>query len=150
MELPERLKKIEMTRKIKILVDAHVFDHSYQGTATYIFGLYNSLVEKNHLEITLCGENISNLKKIFVNDKFCFIELPNGSRFKRLLKTNPSIIKEGRFDFVHFQYVLPLIKLKSSGNSTKYINTIHDLLFLDFNEIAALLCHVLFCSVRKQ
>lgn len=113
-------------KKIKILVDAHIFDHSFQGTATYIKGLYNSLVNQNQIEIVLCANNIDNLKIHFPNPKFKFIKLKTHSKFKRLAIEYPQIIKKGNFDFAHFQYIVPLFK------NCKLINTIHDLLFLEY------------------
>lgn len=49
--------------KIKIFVDAHVFDSSYQGTTTYIKGIYSEIVKDSAFEITLAAYNIENLKK---------------------------------------------------------------------------------------
>lgn len=114
--------------KIKILVDAHVFDKSMQGTATYIKGLYGALIEYECFEITLCGYDIVNLKKHFTNERFQFVQLKTNSSFKRLLFELPQIIRKGHYDYAHFQYIVPFIK------KCKFINTIHDLLFLDFRE----------------
>jgi glycosyltransferase involved in cell wall biosynthesis len=114
--------------KIKILVDAHKFDHSFQGTSTYISGLYNALVKNDDLEITLCAENIALLKHHFKDEKFRFVKLNSPSKFKRLAFELPEIIKNGKFDYAHFQYIVPVFK------GCKFINTIHDLLFLDFKE----------------
>jgi glycosyltransferase involved in cell wall biosynthesis len=111
--------------KIKILVDAHIFDHSYQGTATYIKGLYNSLVKHNQIEIVLCACDIDNLKVHFPNPKFKFLKLQTHSKFKRLAIEYPQIIRKGNFDYAHFQYIVPLF------SNCKIINTIHDLLFLE-------------------
>jgi glycosyltransferase involved in cell wall biosynthesis len=119
-------KDISIKKKIKILVDAHIFDHSYQGTATYIKGLYNALVKNDNLEIVLCACDIDNLKTHFPDPKFKFIKLKTNSKFKRLAIEYPQIIKRGNFDFAHFQYIVPLFK------SCKIINTIHDLLFLEY------------------
>jgi glycosyltransferase involved in cell wall biosynthesis len=112
--------------KIKILVDAHIFDHSYQGTATYIKGLYNSLVKHDNIEIVLCACDTDNLKVHFPNPKFKFLKLQTHSKFKRLALEYPQIIKKGNFDYAHFQYIVPLFK------KCKIINTIHDLLFLEY------------------
>ncbi|TWP23749.1 glycosyltransferase family 1 protein [Apibacter muscae] len=114
-------------KKIKILVDAHVFENSFQGTTTYIKGLYNHLVHYNDFEITLCSNNISNLKKIFISQDFKFIKLNSKSTFSRLFIEYPKILKSGNYDYAHFQYIVPL-----GFKYCKYINTIHDLLFMDF------------------
>lgn len=112
--------------KIKILVDAHVFDHSFQGTSTYIKGLYNELVKDERFEITLCANKIENIKHHFGNERFKFVKLSSKSNIYRLLVEIPKIIKRNKFDYAHFQYIVPLIK------TCKFINTIHDVLFLDF------------------
>lgn len=119
-------------KKIKIFVDAHVFDHSFQGTSTYIKGLYNELVKDDHFEITLCANNVENIKDHFRDEKFKFIGLKSKSKVYRLLIEIPKIIKDNNFDYAHFQYIVPFIK------TCKYINTIHDVLFLDFKSYFSL------------
>jgi glycosyltransferase involved in cell wall biosynthesis len=111
---------------MKILVDAHVFDDGSQGTTSYLRNLYNALVGYPDIEISLCAKNIDNLKSIFPDKKFNFITLKSKSKIKRLFVEFPNIIKEGKYDFAHFQYITPFIK------KCLYINTIHDILFLDF------------------
>lgn len=110
---------------MKILVDAHKFDHSFQGTSTYIKGIYNELVKFDDVEITLCAQNIENLKIHFSHPRFLFVKLSSSNKFFRLGFEYPKIIKQGQFDFAHFQYIVPPLK------RVKYINTIHDLLFLE-------------------
>src|SRR3954463_15873489 len=96
--------------KIKLFVDAHVFDGAYQGTTTYLQGLYSALVTDNDFEITLAAVNIAHLKTIFPNPAFKFIALQPGSKYKRLAIELPRLLKEQKFDFAHFQYITPLIK----------------------------------------
>ena len=115
-----------MKKKIKILVDAHVFDHSFQGTGAYIKGLYSELANNEMFEIVFCATEITKLKMILDHPKFSFIQLKTSSKIKRLLFELPSVIKKGDFDYAHFQYIIPPIK------KCKYINTIHDILFLDY------------------
>src|ERR1043165_2921821 len=109
---------------IKLFVDAHVFDGVYQGTTTYIKGLYSSLVKDENFEITLAANDLNNLKKHFPDNRFRYVPLTSKSKLKRLGFDIPAIIAKGRFDFAHFQYICPPIK------KCRYINTIHDLLFL--------------------
>jgi glycosyltransferase involved in cell wall biosynthesis len=113
--------------KIRILVDAHVFDGKYQGTTTYIKGLYNALVQHEDIEITLAAKNIENLKNHFQDSRFNFIALNSKSSTIRLLLEFPELIKKNKYDFAHFQYIVPPFQ-----KNCKYITTIHDLLFLDF------------------
>jgi glycosyltransferase involved in cell wall biosynthesis len=110
---------------LRILVDAHIFDHSYQGTSTYLLGLYNAMVKIPGVEITLCAQNISGLKQHFSDPGFKFIPLRSASKWKRLLSEIPLITKTHKFDFAHFQYITPVFK------HTKFITTTHDILFLD-------------------
>lgn len=112
--------------KIKILVDAHIFDQSFQGSSAYLQGLYNALVKFDDIEVTLCAHNIDNLKSYFPDERFKYIQLQTYSKYKRLLFEYPKIIKSGKFDFAHFTYILPFIK------NCKFILTIHDILFLEF------------------
>jgi glycosyltransferase involved in cell wall biosynthesis len=112
--------------KIKIFVDAHVFDGSYQGTTTYIRGLYNALVTDDSFEITLGTHDVERIKIHFQDSRFKFITLPKTSKIRRLSIDIPRIIRRDKYHFAHFQYITPLLK------ECKYINTIHDLLFIDF------------------
>jgi glycosyltransferase involved in cell wall biosynthesis len=112
--------------KIKILVDAHVFDDSFQGTTTYIQGIYSALVKNEKFEITLAAKDIENLKKVFTHPRFNFIQLKTNINIIRLAYEFPKLIKENHFHFAHFQYITPFV------NSCKYINTLHDILFIDY------------------
>lgn len=111
---------------MKIFVDAHKFDHSLQGSSTYIKGLYNSLVEYDDVEITVCANDLENLKIHFQDERFKFIKLESKSKYIRLAFEYPKLLRKGEFDFAHFQYIIPPCKY------CKYINTLHDLLFLEF------------------
>lgn len=115
--------------KIRIIVDAHVFDNYFQGTSTYLIGLYNSLVRYDDVEITLCALDIENLKRFFPDDRFRFIKLTSSSKIVRILFEYPSLIRRKRFDYCHFQYIVPPLIV-----NCKVINTIHDLLFIDYPE----------------
>lgn len=124
-------------RKVRILVDAHVFDHSYQGTTTYISGLYNALVKNDDLEITICASNLEVVQRVFTNDKFKFLQIHSKSKIYRLGIELPKMIRSGSYDYAHFQYIVPFIK------RCKYINTIHDLLFLEFPQYFSLSYRIL-------
>lgn len=118
----------QKNRKIRVLVDAHIFDHSFQGTATYMYGLYSELVKFSDLEITLCSNDLDKLSSLFPDPRFHFKHLTTNSRIKRLLFEYPRLIKEQGYDYAHFQYIVPFVK------NCKFINTIHDLLFLEFKQ----------------
>lgn len=110
----------------KILVDAHYVDDFYQGTSTYLKGLFNELVKFDDLEIHLAARNIDRLKENFPDSRFKYIKLTSQSNIKRLLFEFPKLIKKEKFDYAHFTYFVPFIK------NCKYIVSIHDLLFIDF------------------
>lgn len=122
-----KLKK-KSTTPIKILVDAHVFDYSKQGIGVYLLGLYKELVKNKDLQITISAHNIDYVRKIF-GEGFEYVKLPSKSKFKRLAIDIPKIIRKNKYDYAHFQYITPPIK------ECKFINTIHDVLFLDQKEL---------------
>ena len=62
-------------KRIKLLVDAHVFDKGFQGTTSFIEGVYQELVKKENLEIYLAAYDIENLKQYFSDPRFQFIPL---------------------------------------------------------------------------
>lgn len=115
--------------RIKIFVDCHVFDGSFQGTTTYIKGLYSELIKDKNKQFFLAANDITILKKIFgEHENVVFIKYQCHNKFFRLLIDIPRIIKKNSIDFAHFQYIVPPIKY------CKYIVTIHDVLFLDYPE----------------
>ena len=113
--------------KKKLLVDAHVFDYSYQGTRTFLKGLYSSLSNADlALEIYLAAENIDNLQEEFKHCDFKYLKYSSDNKYKRLAWDIPRLIEHNGIDLAHFQYVAPPVK------NCKWIVTIHDLLFNDF------------------
>ena len=119
-----------MARKIKILVDAHVFDGMFQGSRTFLKGLYAKLSESDLFDIYLAAHDEENLEQEFsgISGSINFVKLSSPSKVRRLLIDFPSIINKHKFDYAHFQYIDPPIKL------CKTIITIHDVLFLEFTE----------------
>jgi glycosyltransferase involved in cell wall biosynthesis len=116
-------------KKIVCFVDCHVFDGNFQGTTTYIKGLYSELIKDKNFHFVLAAKNIKFLETIFgTHENVTYAEYKSGNKFSRLLFDIPKIIKQNQVDFAHFQYVVPPIKC------CKYIVTIHDVLFLDFPE----------------
>jgi glycosyltransferase involved in cell wall biosynthesis len=116
--------------KIKsIFVDCHVFDGNFQGTTTYIKGLYSELIKDKNYHVFFGATNIEIVKDIFgTHENVTFIKYKAKNKFYRLLFDIPKIIKANKVDYAHFQYVVPPIK------NCKFIVTIHDVLFLDFPE----------------
>lgn len=110
----------------KIFVDCHVFDGSFQGTTTYLKGLYTELIKEQNIHFFLAANDVSNLKEIFGNSSnITYLKYSSGNKFYRLLIDIPRFIRANKIEYAHFQYIVPPIKF------CKYINTIHDVLFLD-------------------
>jgi glycosyltransferase involved in cell wall biosynthesis len=120
------LQFIEPVSTIRIFVDAHVFDGGYQGTRSFIKGIYTMLSEKPGVEIFLGACNIENLKQNFPDRvNIHFIQYKTRSRYRRLLFEIPGLIRENGFDYAHFQYICPPVK------NCKFIVTVHDVIFND-------------------
>jgi len=113
--------------KLKIFVDGHVLDGKHQGTSSYISGLYSALAKKNECELYIATEKESSMQKYF-NDisNINWVPLNSRGKFSRLSTEFDRISRAVKPDYSHFQYITPLIKRE------KWINTIHDILFLDF------------------
>lgn len=114
---------------MRLLVDCHVLDGKYQGTRTYIEGIYRNLIRHKDIEFYFAASDITNLKQVFgVADNVHFLELRSKSKVKRLALEYPELIRKNAIDYAHFQYISPLVK------TCKEIVTVHDLLFLDYPE----------------
>lgn len=114
---------------LRIFVDCHVFDGSFQGTTTYLKGLYSELIRNSGDFFFLASNDTNHLKKIFGEHKnVVYLEYASHNKFIRLLFDIPVMIKKHRIDYAHFQYIVPPVKF------CKYIITVHDVLFLDFPE----------------
>ncbi|OBQ54937.1 glycosyltransferase family 4 protein [Tamlana sp. s12] len=111
--------------KKNILVDAHIFDDKYQGTRTYLKGLYSELIPiATNWHFFLVAKNIDNLKEEFgTHENLTFLPLKSSNKYYRLAIELPQIIKRHKIEYAHFQYICPLIK------SCKVIITTHDILF---------------------
>jgi glycosyltransferase involved in cell wall biosynthesis len=118
-------------RKIKLFVDAHVFDKEFQGTQTFILGLYKSLLEKYSSELDIYF-GVNDVDKFsanlpFVSPSRILKYKKNNSNFLRLFTDVPHYIRKHQFDFAHFQN----ISLQNKS-SCKTIITLHDIIFNDF------------------
>jgi len=110
---------------MKILIDAHVFDGKFQGSRTYIKGIYSEMILlKKEWEFYFVAQNISTLKEEFgEHPNVHFLPLTSTNKISRLLVEFPKLIRKHQIDYSHFQYITPLIKVG------KYIVTNHDILF---------------------
>lgn len=114
-------------KKIKIFVDCHVFDGGFQGTRTYIQGIYKEFIKDKNYEFYFAASNTENLRNIFgLYENVFFIKYSYKNKFLRLLIDIPKILRKEKIDYAHFQYIVPPFK------KAKYIVTTHDVLFIDF------------------
>lgn len=112
---------------MRLLVDCHVFDGKFQGTRTYLQGIYQNLVCHKDIDFYFAACDVENLKRLFGEaENIHYVQLTTGSSIKRLAMELPRVIKKYRIDYAHYQYISPLPKL------CKEIVTVHDLLFLDY------------------
>jgi glycosyltransferase involved in cell wall biosynthesis len=119
-------------RNIKILVDAHALTGGYQGTQTFIIGLYNALHQAGiGVEIFFATTDPVKVKMafLFADDKQIIAFKKRKPAILRYWVDFPALLKKQHFDFVHFQYVSPLAKYGS-----RFIVTTHDILFNDYPE----------------
>lgn len=113
----------------KFFVDCHVFDGPFQGTTTYLKGLYNELIHDADKMFFLASNDTASLKTIFgEHENVTYLQYSSHNKFIRLLFDIPAMIKKNQIDYAHFQYIVPPFKF------CKYIITVHDVLFLDFPE----------------
>lgn len=116
-----------MTKPLKIFVDAHCFDGSYQGSSTFIRGIYTILSHQKETDIYLGAFDTKKLQGEFpdIPDSH-FFKYQSKNPLIRIGREIPYILKKHSFDFAHFQYIAPFFK------PCKFIVTTHDLLFLDY------------------
>jgi glycosyltransferase involved in cell wall biosynthesis len=117
---------------MKIFVDAYLLNKEFQGTKTYIQGLYQEFARRNpNVQVYLgCFKSDELIQEYTSFENVHLIFYKNQSRLKRMLFEIPKLIEKHQFQFAHFQYVIPFKR----SSQTKYIVTIHDILFNDFRE----------------
>lgn len=129
-----------------IFVDCHVFDGGYQGSRTYIKGLYSSLIPMMPtIHFYLAAVDIENLKGDFGEYKnVTYLRYKSHNKYYRLLFDIPQMIKKYGIQWGHFQYMLPVLKLCNE------ITTIHDVLFLDYPQYFSFKYRVIFNHLFKK
>jgi len=118
-------------KPIRLFVDAHQFDHGFEGSASFIQGLYLALVRQRPDEFRIylgCAHPDKVLSSFDGDPHFEAIPYGATNRVRRLAYEIPKAVARLRPDFAHFQYFTPLIK------TCPWIVTIHDVLFNDFPE----------------
>lgn len=110
---------------MNILIDAHIFDDKYQGTRTYIKGLYSALIPiAKDWNFFFVANDVDNLKQEFgTHSNVHYVAYNSTNKYYRLLIDLPKIIKDNKIDFAHYQYITPFF------STCKTIVTTHDILF---------------------
>lgn len=112
---------------INIFVDCHVFDGPFQGSTSYLKGLYLELIHDKRIRFFLASNHPKELESIFgKHDNVVYLKYRFENKFLRLLWDIPSLIQKHKIDYAHFQYIVPPIK------NCQFIVTTHDVMFLDF------------------
>ena len=115
---------------MKIFVDGYLLNKEHQGTKTYIRELYKEFANQNPNMLIFIGcFKDPKIEMEFAGHKnVSFINYQKSNRVLRMLFEIPKIISKNKFDFAHFQYIIPF----ATSKSCKYIVTVHDILFNDF------------------
>ncbi len=117
---------------MKIFVDGYLLNREYQGTRTYITELYKALsVLDKSIKITYGIDDLTDELKNEFRDfpTIGFYVFKEKNKWKRMFTEYAELSRN--YDYMHFQYIIPFRK---ANQKCKYINTIHDVLFLDFKK----------------
>ncbi|WP_291089876.1 MULTISPECIES: glycosyltransferase family 4 protein [unclassified Empedobacter] len=117
---------------MKIFVDGYLLNREYQGTRTYITELYKALsVLDKSIKITYGIDDLTDELKNEFRDfpTMGFYVFKEKNKWKRMFTEYAELSRN--YDYMHFQYIIPFRK---ANQKCKYINTIHDVLFLDFKK----------------
>nr|WP_315224225.1 glycosyltransferase family 1 protein [uncultured Flavobacterium sp.] len=136
---------MSIKNRTSIFVDCHVFDSGFQGTRTYIEGLYTELIKYQDLNFFLGSNDPDNLAAIFgKHSNVTYLKYRYHNKYLRLLIDIPKIIKKNKIDFAHFQYIVSPLK------RCKYIVTTHDVLFIDFRLYFSFFSKIINTILYKQ
>src|SRR5215813_12680722 len=111
---------------IKVFADAHVFDSGFQGTRTFIKGIYSALARNDDVKLFLGAHDVDYLQGNFPDGNISFIKYRTGSALFRLGYDIPGIIRRYKIQYAHFQYICPIIK------NCRFIVTTHDVIFNEY------------------
>lgn len=119
-------------KPVRLFVDAHVLDHEYQGTYTFVKGLYSRLLEDYpNVDIHFGTSDPERLQQVFpaVGHGQILQYRYTKPALMRYVADIPAYLGRQQFDFAHFQYVIPF-----KAVPCKSIVTLHDLIFKDYPE----------------
>lgn len=112
---------------MKIGIDAHVFDEKFQGSRTYLEGLYQEVIRlRPDWKFYFFAKNTSVLEETFGKwEHVEYVPLNSSNKYSRLLLEFPRLLKKFKIEYAHFQYIAPPFL------SCDYFVTTHDILFLE-------------------
>ncbi len=111
-------------KRTRLLVDAHCFDREYQGSRSFLKGIYTELVKKTDIHFFIAANDTTHLREHFPEAaNISFLKFKSRAAYFRLTVNIPLLIRKHRIDYAHFQYFTPLVK------NCKQIVTIHDVIF---------------------
>ncbi|WP_417464361.1 glycosyltransferase family 4 protein [Kordiimonas sp.] len=109
-----------------ILVDGHVLDGKPQGSGAYLAGLYNEVARQDLIRVMVACHDEASLSRWYPNaPNIEWVPLKATNKYKRLAFELPGLQARINPSYGHFHYICPLRK------TGPWINTIHDLLFVD-------------------
>lgn len=117
------------TEPVRVFVEAHMFDHGFEGSASFVQGVYRALLaaHPNGYRLFMGGRHperaIAALGQLPQAEPVAYRA---DNRHLRLLFDVPEAIRRTNAHLAHFQYFAPLRK------TCPWIVTIHDVLFNDF------------------
>lgn len=115
-----------MSRPV-ILVDGHVLDGKPQGSSAYVAGLYRAVAETGTVDLKIATHSAESLTRWKLEGpSIDWVPIAAHNKYYRLGIDMARLQARIAPDFAHFQYITPVFKL------CRWINTIHDLLFLDY------------------
>ncbi|NHZ86298.1 MAG: glycosyltransferase [Planctomycetia bacterium] len=113
--------------KIKIGIDMHTVDGTYQGIRTHVLEIFSRVIKLcPQIQFYLFLENptsLSDFSNNFILPNVTTIRIPVSNPFLRLMWFFPRIQRKFNIDYFHSQYIFPF-PLFSKG-----LITIHDILF---------------------
>jgi glycosyltransferase involved in cell wall biosynthesis len=114
---------------MKVFVDCRWFSQPGQGVVTYLVGLHaaaEAMYESSNIEFWYGLESREVVTDGLIPENANILYVGRRGLLWRLFVMPIYLMRHG-FDAAHFQYICPLYKL-----STKYVTTIHDVLFFEF------------------
>ena len=97
--------------QIRLFVDGHVFDGPHQGTATFLRGIYSSMIRLGCPFEIMIGAHSDDLleKEPWLGSEVKLIKYRTGNRYVRLGFEVPWIIQKYHIDYAHFQYIFIIV-----------------------------------------